>query len=155
MAKTIEITLGKAGSITVDLDKVAKNQTVVDYIFNYGLKQMLNDVHASEKDAKAKLGLVQKKLDSLYAGQVAQARVGSSDPVGKLMKELAESDVKAALVKLGKKVKDIDKTKYAEIVAKQLDKKRDAYKATAEAKLAIKMDSDDSAADELMALLED
>src|SRR5690606_25364941 len=42
MAKEITISLGKAGSIVVDLDKLQEHPQVVEYVFNYGLKQMLN-----------------------------------------------------------------------------------------------------------------
>lgn len=138
MAKEITISLGKAGSIVVDLNKLQAHPAVVEYVFNYGLKQMLNDVHASEKDPAAKVGLSQKKLDSLYAGQVAQSREAGGDPVAREMRAMAEADLKAKIKVLGKKVGDIDKKVMAELVAKQVAANEEAYRKAAEAKLAIK-----------------
>ena len=77
----VSISLGKGGEIVVDVARLCESPAVVNYVFQYGLKQMLNDVHASEKDAAAKKGLSQKKLDSLYRGEVAQSRASGGDPV--------------------------------------------------------------------------
>ena len=89
-ANKVMIGLGKAGEIEVDIAKLAASEAVVNYVFNYGLKQMLNDVHASEKDLAAKVGLSQKKLDSLYRGEVAQARIGGVGvPVEKVLRLFA------------------------------------------------------------------
>lgn len=138
MAKEITISLGKGGSITVDVEKLQAMPQVAEYIFNYGLKQMLNDVHAGEKEASAKLGLSQKKLDSLYRGEVAQSRESGGDPVAREMKAMAESDLKAKIKALGKQVGKIDKKVFAELVGKQVAANEEAYRKTAEAKLAIK-----------------
>lgn len=142
MTKIVEISLGKAGSVTVDVAKLEANPQVVEYIFNYGLKQMLNDVHASEKDPDAKKALSLKKLDSLYAGQVAQTRVGGGgDPVLREMRQMAESDVKAKLKALGKKISDYSKETLAVAYAKQLEAGKAGYEKAAKAKLAIKADA--------------
>lgn len=157
MAQTVNkltISLGKAGSIEVDVAKLQANEAVREYIFAYGLKQMLNDVHASEKDADKKLALSQKKLDSLMRGEVAQARVGQSgDPVMREMKAMAEADVKSKLKQLGKKIGEIDKEVLASVYAKQLASQEAAYRKAAEAKLAIKPEVKTSA-DDIMALFE-
>lgn len=138
MAKELVISLGKGGSITVDVEKLEAHPAVVEYIFNYGLKQMLNDVHAGEKEASAKLGLSQKKLDSLYEGKVAQSREGGGDPVAKEMRAMAENDLKAKIKALGKKISDIKAETMKELVAKQVAANEAAYRKVAEAKLAIK-----------------
>lgn len=138
MAKELVVSLGKGGEIKVDISKLEAFPSVVEYVFNYGLKQMLNDVHASEKDAKAKLGLAQKKLDSLYRGEVAQARVGGGDPVAREMRAMAEGDIKAKLKALGKKVGDIDKDLLKTAIEKQMAANEAKYRKAAEAKLAIK-----------------
>lgn len=138
MTKTLEVSLGKAGNITVDVDKLQASPAVVEYIFNYGLKQMLNDVHASEKDLKAKIGLSQKKLDSLYRGEVAQSRASGGDPVAREMTAMAEIDLKAKLRLMGKKASDYDKDVWKAVVAKQVAANEEAYRKAAEAKLAIK-----------------
>lgn len=141
MTKTIEISLGKAGSITVDVAKLEASPAVMEYIFNYGLKQMLNDVHASEKDPAAKLGLSQKKLDSLYRGEVAQARASSGDPVKKEMRAMAEADVKNMARAAGIKLANIPKEKLAAAIDAQLAKNEAKYRKAAEAKLAIKVEA--------------
>lgn len=153
------IGIGSAGEITVDEGKFS--ETVWAYVFNYGLKQMLNDVHASvtakveadeTKRNSQKMALVQKKLDSLYAGEVAQARVGSTgNPVEREMRAMAEADLKAKLRSIGKKVGDYDKTVWAEIVGKQVAKNEDAYRVAATAKLAIKPEAE--ADDDILGLL--
>lgn len=138
MAKELVVSLGKGGSIVVDVERLETHPAVVEYIFNYGLKQMLNDVHAGEKDAGAKLGLSQKKLDSLYEGKVAQSRESGGDPVAKEMRAMAENDLKAKIKALGKKISDIKAETMKELVAKQVAANESAYRKAAEAKLAIK-----------------
>lgn len=157
MAQNIGI--GEAGEISVDETRF--NETVKAYIFNYGLKQMLNDVHASVtkkveaddlKRVEQKLALVQKKLASLYAGEVAQARVGTTgSPVEREMRQMADGDLKAKLRSIGKKHSDYDKQVWAEIVGKQVKANEAAYRAAAEAKLAIKPEV--AGDDDILALL--
>lgn len=148
------ISLGKAGSIDVDVAALRAMPQVEEYIFSYGLKQMLNDVHAGEKDADKKKALSQKKLDSLLRGEVAQARVGrTGDPIMREMLAMAETDLKAKLVKIGKKVKDYEKSVWAAVVQKQVDANAEAYRTAAEAKLAIKPEGVESA-DDILALLD-
>ena len=137
---------GEAGQITVDVTKL--NATVQAYVFGYGLKQMLNDVHAGETAKKTpddatrvanKQALVAKKLASLYAGEVAQARVGQSgDPIAREMRAMAEVDLKAKLKTIGKKVGDFEKSVWAAAVGKQVAAGEAAYRKAAEKKLAIK-----------------
>lgn len=144
MAQVINI--GEAGSIDVDESKFT--EAVRAYVFNYGLKQMLNDVHAGETKAKTaddatrkanKLALVEKKLASLYNGEVAQARVGATgSPIEREMRAMAEADLRVKVKAAGKKVSDFDKGVWAEVVGKQVKAHEAKYRAAAEAKLAIK-----------------
>lgn len=154
------INLGEAGSLAVDIAELAKHDAVVQYVFNYGLKQMLNDVHASvtkkvqaddTKRQAAKLALVNKKLASLLAGNVAQERIGGGDPVAREMLAMAKADVKAGIAKLGKKLKDFSDESLAKAYAAQLAKHDATYREKAIAKLAIKPETDNSA-DDIMAL---
>lgn len=135
------ISLGKGGEIKVDVAKLAESAAVVNYVFNYGLKQMLNDVHASEKDPAAKLGLSQKKLDSLYRGEVAQARAAGGDPVKREMRAMAEADVKNVARGAGIKLANIPKEKLAAAIDAQMEKNETKYRKAAEAKLAIKVEA--------------
>lgn len=146
---TVTVGLGKAGSIDVDTSRFTDQ--VRDYIFNYGLKQMLNDVHAGEKDVALKPALSAKKLQSLYAGNVAQTRVSSGDAVAKEMRQMAENDVKLRLPASIKWSK-LDRKVQQQVIDKQVAANEAAYRAAAEAKLAIKPESVETAED-IMALL--
>lgn len=154
------IGIGSAGEVTVDEAKFTPE--VNAYIFNYGLKQMLNDVHASitakveadeTKRNGQKMALVEKKLASLYAGEVAQARVGSTgNAVEREMRAMAEAELKGKLKAINKKVGDFDKKVWADIVSKQVVKAEAVYRVAAEAKLAIKPETVETA-DDIMAML--
>jgi len=155
------LNLGEAGELSVNVAELCKHEAVVNYIFNYGLKQMLNDVHASitkkveaddETRKASKRSLAEKKLASLLAGNVAQERVGTSDPVGKLMKEMATEAVTKAIRGAGKKVKDFSKESFNAAVKAMLEKNGAKYRQTAEAKLAIKADTSAGEVD-IMSLL--
>lgn len=156
------IALGEAGSLTIDVARLAAHPQVVDYVFQYGLRQMLNDVHAGVtkkvepddlKRVEQKLALAQKKLASLMAGEVAQARIGGGDPVAREMSRMAESDLKDQLRRIGKKLGDIDKKVWAEVVAKQVAKGEETYRKAAEAKLAIKAEVAPTDELDIMAML--
>ena len=133
---TRTIGLGKGGEIVVDVAKLATSDAMVNYIFNYGLKQMLNDVHASEKDAKAKLGLSQKKLDSLYRGEVAQARATSSgDKLAREMRLVATEIVKDKLRVIGKSWGKLAKDVQKSVVDKYLETYGADVRVAAQARL--------------------
>lgn len=116
--------LGEFGDLAIDLDKIAEHENVMGYIFMYGLKQMLNDCHASVtakvepdpyKRKDAKQGLAFKKLDSLYKGEVAQARATSAgDKLQREMRLVATEIVKDKLRAIGrawgKLSKDVQKS---------------------------------------------
>ena len=137
--KIYTIGLGKAGELAVDSSKFTDQ--VKEYVFVYGLKQMLNDVHSQEKNVVLKPALSQKKLDSLYAGQVAQARAASGlGAVERKMRELADADLRMKMKALGKKVGDIAKDVWAGVVDKQVKAREAAYRAAAEAILAVKVE---------------
>lgn len=150
----LSISLGKGGEITVDVAKLCESEAVVNYVFQYGLKQMLNDVHASEKNAAAKKGLSQKKLDSLYRGEVAQSRASGGDAVGKEMRAMAERAVKDKIKALGRKVGDFSKEALAGAIDKQLAANADNYRKAAEAKLAIKPEGAEMGTEDVLALLD-
>ena len=140
---TRTIGLGKGGEIVVDVAKLAEHPAVVNYIFNYGLKQMLNDVHAAEKDAAAKLGLSQKKLDSLYKGEVAQARATSAgDKLTREMRLVATEIVKDKLRAIGKPWGKLSKDVQKSVVDKYIETYADDVKKAAQARLdAVKGDA--------------
>lgn len=144
----LTIGLGKAGTIEVDTSRF--NEQVQEYIFNYGLKQMLNDVHAGEKDLALKPALSAKKLQSLYDGNVAQIR-SNGDAVARVMRELAEADVKRRLPASIKWSK-LDRKVQQQVIDKQVAANEASYRAAAEARLAIQPESAETP-DDIMALL--
>lgn len=137
--RTLTIALGSAGSVDVQPDKFTDQ--VRDYIFEYGLKQMLNDAHASitakthpkeAERASAKVAMAEKKLASLLAGQVAQARASAErDPVGAEVRRMAEAEVKQAIKLNGKKVGDYAKI-MPQLVDKMIEKNGAKYRPVAE-----------------------
>lgn len=157
------VKIGEAGTIEVNVDALKAMAQVSDYIWHYGLKQMLNDVHAGETAKKTpdektrvanKRALVEKKLASLMAGEVAQERVGGGlSPVEREMRNMAEADLKRKLAGIGKKVSDYEKSVWQSVIGKQVEKFADKYRAAAEAKLAIKPEVDDT--DDILALLDE
>lgn len=161
-AKTLTIAIGEAGEIVVDVTALQAMPAVSEYIWNYGIKQMLNDVHAGltkkveaddQKRKEGKRALVEKKLASLMAGEVAQARVGATgDPVEREIRAMAETDVKAKIKAAGRKISDFSKESLAAAIAKQAAAHDTTYRPAAIAKLAIKPEAVETA-DDIMALL--
>lgn len=107
----LNIKIGKIGeSVTVDTAKLP--QASIDYLIEYGLKQSLNDVHASLKigevdkdqtviDEAHILGVVQDRLDKILAGTPPSAGMGGGR-LTELEKEL-RTLVVDLLVKAGNK----------------------------------------------------
>lgn len=143
IAATIAIQLGKAGSVEVDASRFTPE--VRDYVFQYGLKQMLNDAHASvtaltnpdeTERAAAKVAMAEKKLTSLYAGNVAQAREGGKalDPMAKAMNEIAETHLRKAVKAQGMKLSDDRvKSQWKALVAKLIEKNKAEWTGQAQA----------------------
>lgn len=158
---TQTISLGDAGEIAVDVAKMFDHEAVIQYVFNYGLKQMLNDVHAGETAKKTpdektrnanKLALATKKLNSLLAGEVAQARLGG-DPIARLVRDMALDAVKADIRKAGKKFSDFKKENIAKGVEAKIAKFGEEYRKAAEKIVKMKPVVADDDSDDIMALL--
>lgn len=137
-----QVNIAGIRDLTVDESKFTEQ--VRTYIFNYGLKQMLNDVHASitakvepdeTKRNEQKMAAAEKKLASLYAGNVAQPRGSRKDAVAQFMFKLAETFILGQLPKIGKKRSDFDTATWNSIVGKQVTAKEADYRARAIAAL--------------------
>jgi hypothetical protein len=78
-----DVTIAKVHTLAVDPSKF--NADVLEYIFAYGLKQVLNDAGSAGKDAGQKRDMALVKLDALYNGELRKARESGepADPVGK------------------------------------------------------------------------
>jgi hypothetical protein len=147
VADSAKSPLGKDVSIEIDWTKLAAHSAVCEYILRHGLKQMLGDAyHTTKGSDEVKFAASQKKLDSLYAGNAVQERVGGGDPVAREMREMAETDVRAKVKAAGKKWAEVSKETKIKVIAAQLAKNEEAYRKAAIAKLAIKpkaVDTDD------------
>ena len=78
-----EVTIAKIHPRAVE--PLRFNADVLNYIFNYGLKQVLNDAGSAGKDADQKRDMALVKLDALYNGELRKAREAGepADPIGK------------------------------------------------------------------------
>lgn len=133
---------------------------VQEYVVRIGLKNILQDAHAAvtektnpdEKDRLAvKTAASMKKLDAMVRGEVASIRTNSIDQVSRIMRELAEVDVKAKLpasIKWGK----LDRKIQQQVIDKQVAANEASYRKAAEARLAIVPESAETPED-IMALL--
>lgn len=129
----MQITVNKTGTIfeTGDFPQVAR-----EFIFSYGLRQILNDCHASlkrtdfpsdEAFAQAVNDRVKAKLAALESGDITTRQAGASlDPMTKLIYAIAREEflarAKAKAKAVGKKfvVKSYDPEKIAQAVEKYL-----------------------------------
>lgn len=131
---TMQITINKTGAVfqTGDFPQAAR-----DFIFSYGLRQILNDCHASlqrkdfdsQEDFVAAVNdRVKVKLAALESGDITTRQSGgaSLDPMTKLIYAIAREEflakAKAKAASMGKKfvVKSYDPEKIAQAVEKYL-----------------------------------
>lgn len=85
------VALGRIGH-SVDVKTERFSDDVITHVFNYGLKQMLNDAAASGKTDDEKVGLFTKKLEAMYEGTLRAAR--ESDPIAAEARRIATDFVK-------------------------------------------------------------
>ena len=126
----------------LEIDPAKFNVAVTEFIFNYGLKQLLNDAGSTGKNPDEKLAMAQKKLQALYEGVVRTAGSGKpgKTPLEAEAYRIAWAMIKAGIIAKGLKVKDFAEEKRDELVARLIakdesimDKAREALatKATA------------------------
>lgn len=146
-----------------EVDETKFSGAVLDYLLRIGLKNVLQDSHASiteEKVADAderkaqKTATALKKLDSLYAGDVTAIRVNATDPVDKEIRAMAVEEVRAILAKVGKKPKDFAKEVWAKTIDAHMAKHDARLRPAAEAKLAIKPEAIGTEDAEVLAAME-
>lgn len=101
VAKVTHVAIGKFG--TWELDMTALPDTAIAYLFDYGVKQALNDARSAAKTKDEALALVAKKVDALMAGNTRIASARTGDPVMRRAKEIAKAMIEAALRKANKK----------------------------------------------------
>lgn len=116
---------------TLEVDTEALTPAVREYIFNYGLKQVLNDAGSAGKTPDEKLGMAQKKLDAMLRGEVARARE-AVDEIGAEARRIARKRIGDALRAKGSKLKDVEAKAMDDAVAK-LAARADIMEAAREA----------------------
>lgn len=108
------INLGSAGELAINVDDLP--EVAREYIFAYGLKQILNDAHASvtkvthpdeAKRNAAKVEAAQARWDRLVSGEIRASRA-SGDPIEREMRNLAERAVKDRIRQAGRKLKEFE-----------------------------------------------
>jgi hypothetical protein len=96
-ATPITVPLGRNGKFgTMTVDPTLFNNTVHDHVYNYGLRQILNDAMADKTDDDGNplptdqiVAKAQKRLDSLYAGDLRVRRAGDAEPADPVEAEIA------------------------------------------------------------------
>lgn len=83
----IVVGLGKSAH-SYDIDTERFTPEVLDYVFAYGLKQVINDAAASGKTLDEKVALSSKRLEALYEGKLRAARA-SGNPLERHAKDIA------------------------------------------------------------------
>lgn len=82
--------IGKA----LDVDIAKLPQVSLSHIFDYGLRQILNDAMASAKTESEALASANKRLDNLLAGTLRASAIRQGDPIKRRAAELAEASVR-------------------------------------------------------------
>jgi hypothetical protein len=97
---------GKYGHFDVEADRF--NNTVHEHIYKYGLRQIINDAMADKTDDDGNalatdviVAKAQKRLDTLYSGDIRTRMAGSAEPLDPIEAE-AWRIVKADLVVMAK-----------------------------------------------------
>lgn len=142
----MQVLIGKvAQTVEVDFDSLPKVSQ--EYIINYGLKQVLNDCHASislkavdkagllmypdsEAVGRATMEAVREKLAALQSGDISIRQAGqvreALDPIVKVSREIAWDDyVKPSLVKKGIKLNTVKAEDRARFVSQVIEKYAD------------------------------
>ena len=117
--KEISVTVARrdVGSLTVKFSEM--NADTLSFIFDYGIRQLLNDAKAGTKNAADAMDKAKGRLAKLMAGtvgkRVSSAVPGSADPIEAIALELAADAIKAAFKQRGFKVAD-HKDQFAALV---------------------------------------
>lgn len=81
------VALGRVGH-HADVDVNRLSTDMLAHVFAYGLRQLLNDAAASGKTPDEKVGLFNKKLEALYAGDL-RAQRASASPLERHARDIA------------------------------------------------------------------
>lgn len=141
-----QVNIGKDIVLDVDFDAIMAHESVVAAAVRFAVKQALTNTHAGVKsdddpDGSKSRALAEKRLAAMVAGSWGQTERGSrTDAVTKVMRELAEKELKPKLAKIGKKLSDFKPAVWREIVGKHVEANEARFRSAAEAILAITPD---------------
>lgn len=97
---TITTTVAKSSFTADGID--ALDPSVLSYIFEYGLRQILNDAGSQFKTPEDKIAAAVKKLETLRSGVIRMKTTRESDPIKaeaiRIATEMVEAAIKAAAV---------------------------------------------------------
>jgi hypothetical protein len=142
----ITLAIGKIGA-TKEIDLKAFPQESNEFIFQYGLRQLVNDCHASIKRAdfesdEAFINAVNERVNAkilqIMEGKLSMRsgkRAEPVDPVQKIIHRIAKEAVKQALGKKGVKLKDLPEGKFDELVDSYIASREEELTTTAKAEL--------------------
>lgn len=140
---SMQILIKKTGSVieTGDFPEVSR-----EFIFNYGLRQILNDCHSSVKQSDfrteaeffaAVMEAVTRKLTALEQGQITVRKSAEpTSPLDKIIQRIATANVGAALKKKGIARKTLPEGRFEELVESYVEKHHDTLAETARQELA-------------------
>lgn len=151
-AGSVELTEGEANTL---------NQTLAENVRNNFSKRVTAEKDAAEREGREPdTNGLQALLDAYtdnYEFGVRQGGGGgggrTADPVGTEAMELARADVRAALVKAGKKLKDYKAATISEAAKKLVDSKPH-YRELAAQRVAQQQEAASAAMDDVMAAIE-
>ena len=116
----MNIVIAKVHTLSVDESRFTP--AVRDYIWNYGLRQVLNDACAPHKDRADKIAAAELRLANLYEGTLRKGRnaVAGLDEWGAEMHRLAKVDCTKAIRAKG--AGKIDKDALGKVIVAHLAK---------------------------------
>jgi len=146
----MKVNIGKGIELDVDTGKL--NAAVMAHVVYIGLRNVLMDSHAGVTEAVAgdqvmaqSLAVAERKLATLYAGEIRTARSGERDPVRAEAIRLATMAIHAAIKKSGKKVADYDAKAVREKAVANIEKFMDKAKQNVADAKALDVDVGDLA----------
>lgn len=110
------LTIDVANTMTIALKKAEKDlavevakmpQVSLAHVFEYGLRQILNDAMASEPKPAEALALAEKRLANLMEGKLRATSTREGDPIKRETRRIAEERVTVAIKKQGRKPKEV------------------------------------------------
>jgi hypothetical protein len=103
--ETYAVRVGGKDGETLTVATADMKDDVLSHVFEYGLRQILNDAGAAAKKPDEKVTLAQKRLQNLIDGNLRAAR--ESDPVRAEARKIATQTVDAKIKAAGKKPEDV------------------------------------------------